>query len=188
MSSHHIVREKQEPALYLHELENFNEEYLGQLLEWSPTVLVVADEYEKVESLGIKVDVVIGDVAPNVRLQENIRIISQQRKGIEDALTFLVAERYPAVNVISKINSFDRLTHYLPHINLVLYTENTKHYAVKDGFSVWKPAETIFLIEHPNSFEADNLVQKETGKYVVVEDGLVTFRFREPYLFIGEML
>ncbi|RZK41505.1 MAG: thiamine pyrophosphokinase, partial [Pedobacter sp.] len=40
MSSHHIVREKQEPALYIHQLGNFDEEKLGQLLEWSPTVLV----------------------------------------------------------------------------------------------------------------------------------------------------
>ncbi|RYD76847.1 MAG: thiamine pyrophosphokinase, partial [Sphingobacteriales bacterium] len=29
MSSHHIVKEKQEPALYIDELGNFNEEYLG---------------------------------------------------------------------------------------------------------------------------------------------------------------
>ena len=48
MSSHHIVKEKQEPALYIHQLGDFNEEFLGQLLEWSPTVIVAAGEYEKV--------------------------------------------------------------------------------------------------------------------------------------------
>lgn len=40
MSSHHIVREKQEPALLIMDLNGFNDEHLGQLLEWNPTVLV----------------------------------------------------------------------------------------------------------------------------------------------------
>ena len=39
MSSHHIVREKQEPALLVLGLNNFSTELLGQLLEWNPTVI-----------------------------------------------------------------------------------------------------------------------------------------------------
>lgn len=188
MSSHHIVKEKQEPALYIHEFGAFNEEYLGQLLEWSPTLIVLANEYEKVVSLGLKVDIVVGNLEAGVELQENISIIPQQKNGIEDAMEFLVEEKYPAVNVISKISSFDDLTCYLPDINLVLFTDKSKHYAIKDGFSVWKPVGTIFLIDIIAYFEADNLMQQETGEFVVVEDGMVNFRFKAPYLFIGELL
>lgn len=188
MSSHHIVKEKQEPALYIHEFGSFNEEYLGQLLEWSPTIIVAASEYEKVVSLDVKIDVIVGNLEAGIELQENIRIVPQQRKGIEDAMEFLVKEKYPAVNVISKISSFDDLTCYLPDINLVLFTERSKHYAIKDGFSVWKPAGTIFLIDIIAYFEADNLMQEEMGEFVVVEDGMVNFRFQAPYLFIGELL
>lgn len=188
MSSHHIVKEKQEPALYIHEFGGFNEEYLGQLLEWSPTVIVAASQYEKVVSLDVKVDVVVGNLEEGIELQENIRIIAQQKKGIEDAMDFLVKEKYPAVNVISKISSFDDLTCYLPNINLVLFTERSKHYAIKNGFSVWKSAGTIFLIDIIAYFEADNLMQQETGEFVVMEDGLVSFRFQVPYLFVGELL
>lgn len=189
MSSHHIVKEKQEPALYIHELGNFNEEYLGQLLEWSPTLIVLANEYEKVVSLGLKVDIIVGNLEAGIALQENIRIIPQQKNGIEDAIEFLVKEKYPAVNVISKISSFDDLTCYLPDINLVLFTETSKHFAIKSGFSIWKPAGSIFLIDIIAYFEADNLMQQEEeGKFLVVEDGLVAFRFQAPYLFIGELL
>lgn len=188
MSSHHIVKEKQEPALYIHELGSFNEEYLGQLLEWSPTVVVSAAVYEKVASLGIKIDVVVGDLALTHELQENLKVIPQPRKGLDDALEFLVKEQYPAVNVISEVSKFDDLTCYLPDINLVLFTERSKHYPVKNGFSVWKPAGTVFLIDIIAYFEADNLRQEESGDFVVVEDGLVTFRFQVPYLFIGELL
>jgi len=188
MSSHHIIREKQEPALYIHELANFNEEYLGQLLEWSPTLLVAASEYEKVVSLELKVDVVVGNLPLGATLQEDIRIIPKPKEGMEDAMDFLIKEKYPAVNVISKVNGFDDLTCYLPDINLVLFTERSKHYAIKSGFSVWKPAGTILLIDVIAYFEADNLMQQETGEFVVVEDGLVSFRFQAPYLFIGELL
>ena len=73
MSSHHIVREKQEPALYIHHLGNFDEENLGQLLEWSPTIVVAASEYEKALSLGIKIDVVIG-LAGDLQIQENTKL------------------------------------------------------------------------------------------------------------------
>ncbi|MFN0290661.1 thiamine pyrophosphokinase [Pedobacter helvus] len=189
MSSHHIVKEKQEPALYIHELGNFSEEYLGQLLEWSPTLIVLANEYEKVVSLGLKVDIIVGNLEAGIALQENTRIIPQAKNGIEDAMEFLVKEKYPAVNVISKINSFDDLTCYLPDINLVLFTETSKHFAIKSGFSIWKPAGSIFLIDIIAYFEADNLMQQEEeGKFLVVEDGLVAFRFQAPYLFIGELL
>lgn len=188
MSSHHIVKEKQEPALYIHELGNFNEEYLGQLLEWSPTLIVLAGEYEKVVSLGLKVDIVIGNLPSGALLQENIRMVPQVRNGVDDVLTFLVKEKYPAVNIISNISSFDDLTCYLPDINLVLFTERSKHYPIRTGFSVWKPAGTILLIDIIAYFEADNLRQQEAGDFLVVEDGLVSFKFRAPYLFIGELL
>ncbi|WP_199117171.1 thiamine pyrophosphokinase [Pedobacter sp. ASV28] len=187
MSSHHIVREKQEPALYIHELDNFEEEFLGQLLEWSPTLVVAATAYEKVVSLGLKVDVVIGEVK-GVPLQENTKLVEGQLDGLATALNYLMKEKYPAVNVISKIKSFDDLTCYLPDMNLVLFTEKSKHYAVKNGFSVWKPAGTMLLIDVIAYFEADNLMQQETGEFLVVEDGLVSFHFQVPYLFIGELL
>lgn len=59
MSSHHIVREKQEPALFILDFDGFDEEYFGQLLEWSPTLVVSEDCYEKIARMGIKIDAVI---------------------------------------------------------------------------------------------------------------------------------
>lgn len=188
MSSHHIVKEKQEPALYIHELSLFDEEYLGQLLEWSPTLMVLASEYEKVISLGLKVDIVVGALANDIAVQENTMFIPAVKDGLADAIDFLVKEKYPAVNVISQLSKFDDITCYLPQINIVLFTSEYKFYPIKDGFSVWKPAGTIFNIDVIAYFEADNLMQQENGDFVVVEDGLVAFRFKAPYLFIGEML
>ena len=41
MSSHHIARDDQEPALIIANGEMCSQELLGQLLEWSPLVIVL---------------------------------------------------------------------------------------------------------------------------------------------------
>ena len=60
MSSHHIIRDEQEPALYIHAADNFTLEAMGDLLEWSPTVLVSPAALKKVVDFGMKVDAVPG--------------------------------------------------------------------------------------------------------------------------------
>jgi hypothetical protein len=187
MSSHHIVREKQEPALYIQHFGNFNEEYLGQLLEWSPTLVVATGVYEKAISLGLKIDAVIGK-EENFQVQENTKVIFAPNDGLDTAVKYLISEKYPAVNIISNEDKFDDLAHLLPAINIVLFTEETKSYAVKPGFSVWKPAGTIFKIDVISYFETSNLKQIENGDFVVINDGFVKLDFSTPYLFLSELL
>lgn len=186
MSSHHIVREKQEPALYIHQIDHFEEEYLGQLLEWSPTLLVSANAYEKTLSLGLKVDVVIGDVT-NLSLQENTKAIAGA-ENLPTALNYLIAERYPAVNIIRDQVKLDELTDFLPQINIVLFTPTTKSYPVKTGFNVWKPAGTIFKIDSTSHFETTNLKQQQEGYFMVLADGFASFNFGSAYLLLTEFL
>ena len=61
MSSHHIVREKQEPALIIANGEACSDELLGQLLEWSPFVVVLDGALDRVLHRQIKIDVLFGD-------------------------------------------------------------------------------------------------------------------------------
>lgn len=69
MSSHHIVRDDQEPALIIANGLACNNELLGQLLEWSPLVIVLDAAIERVLELGIKVDVLLGDFDRNFDAQ-----------------------------------------------------------------------------------------------------------------------
>lgn len=55
MSSHHFVREGQEPAVWVLGTE-FSEEILGTLLEWSPIVIVTLPAVKRLLSLQIKID------------------------------------------------------------------------------------------------------------------------------------
>jgi hypothetical protein len=187
MSSHHIVKEKQEPALYIHHLGDFNEEYLGQLLEWSPTLIVNSQEYEKVLSLGLKTDVVLNPDAEQ-EYQENTRVIAGNRTDVADVLNYLISEEYPAVNIIDKDTNLDTLQHFIQDINIVVFTPETKSYAVRSGFKVWKPKGTQFEIPLTTYFETTNLIPNENGYFEVLEDGFVEFIFAGEYLYITERL
>lgn len=186
MSSHHIVREKQEPALYIQFFDGFDEEYLGQLLEWSPTLLVSSLQYEKAVSLGLKVDVVIG--IENIAVQEHTRFLNAPAGDLRAVVDFLISEKYQAVNIVGKEDHFDDLADFLPDINIVLYTSRTKSYAVKNGFSVWKPAGTVFKIDIISYIETSNVKPLENGDFEVINDGFVSFNFTIPYLFLSEYL
>jgi hypothetical protein len=187
MSSHHIIREKQEPALYIHQFGAFNEEYLGQLLEWSPTLIVNDSVYEKAISMGLKVDAVVNASGAH-SFQENTRVIDVKTEELDAVLDFLIAENYQAVNVIDTKSNLRELGSYISEINIVVFTETEKAYAIKSGFKVWKPKGSIFKIEVISYFETSNLRQEENGDFVVINDGFVEFNFTTEYLFISEVL
>ena len=62
MSSHHVVREKQEPALIIANGASCSWETLGQMLEWSPYVMVLDGAVSRVLEMGIHFDAVLGDM------------------------------------------------------------------------------------------------------------------------------
>ncbi|MCX2478594.1 thiamine pyrophosphokinase [Pedobacter sp. MC2016-15] len=188
MSSHHIVKEKQEPALYIHNLGNFDEEYLGQILEWSPTLVVNGAIYEKVISLGLKVDVVV-NAPEDYTSQENTKSILGPGDEYNTVLNYLISEKYSAVNIIDVEKKISSLDYYLPKINIVLFSATEKSYAIKTGFKIWKPAGSLFLIDVVSYFEATNLMQKDEREFEVVKDGFVEFTFTTTeYVFLSEQL
>jgi hypothetical protein len=184
MSSHHIVKEKQEPALYIDELGNFNEELLGQLLEWSPTLLVNGENYDKILSLGIKVDVLVN--GKETELQENTKIIQGPVDALMVAINYLYEEKFPAVNVITDKFDLEKFAGFSDKINLVVFTARAKYYTVKSGFSVWKPAGSEFNILGNSYLEVTNLMQNEDEIFTVVNDGFVDFTFSGQPIFISE--
>lgn len=186
MSSHHIVREKQEPALLILELDKFDEEHLGQLLEWSPTVLVNGFAAEKLHSLGIKFDVLITETKPAF-LQDNLRLISVEEDALKSGLQFLIGEKYPAVNIITGKRSMDDFMVYADQITLVIFSKNQKIYPVSSGFSKWKAAgEMVYIDEIPADLEQSGLGQINPNQFKTKNDGFFTLKFAQPFLFIAE--
>ncbi|WP_207421666.1 thiamine pyrophosphokinase [Desertivirga brevis] len=186
MSSHHIVRDKQEPALLIMNLIEFNFEHLGQLLEWSPTVVVNEAEYEHVDSLGIKVDAIVTSQA-HPDLQESTLLIPTEDNPLQDALKYLVGEQYPSVNIVDSTFCEKDYILYVGRINLVVLTPAQRIFPVSSGFSKWKAAgEEITILHNVDNLQTSGLIKLSDRKYKTEKDGFYTLKFDQPFTFIGE--
>jgi thiamine pyrophosphokinase len=187
MSSHHVVREKQEPALLVLGLDDFPEELLGQLLEWSPTVIATPQTAEKLVVNGIKIDWIITNGAEDI-LQSDVKLMSCGDDNLTDAaLKYLTSYEYPAVNIITDALKLKDYEHFADKIDLVIFNDHKKIYPVNPGFSKWKPAgEIIELLSPANKLDFNGLEKIKENQYKTTDDGFFTLRFEEPFLFIAE--
>ncbi|MBC7400489.1 MAG: thiamine diphosphokinase [Mucilaginibacter sp.] len=189
MSSHHIVREKQEPALLVLGLDNFDDEQLGQLLEWSPTLIATPDIAEKLNAYGIKIDWIITDDAID-NLQSDIKWLPVGKDTIIDAaLNYLTSRGYPSVNVVTDEFELDDYRPFADKINLVVFYDQQKIFAVNPRFGKWKPGgETISILSKTSSLKTEGLEKVDTDQYKTLADGFFSLQFDEPLLFIAETL
>lgn len=189
MSSHHIVREKQEPALLLMSLRGCEPELLGQLLEWSPTVLVNGSEYEAADSLGIKIDGVVMNEESLQTLQPGTFVINAGDRALEDAMKFLCGEQYPAVNVIDETFCIKDYALFADRIDLVVLIPGRRIFVVRSGFSKWKAAgERIDILSEVRNLHAGGLRKVKDHSYVTEKEGFYTLSFEQPFIFIAEEL
>ncbi len=187
MSSHHIVREKQEPALLALGLDTFDAELLGQLLEWSPTVITTPATAEQINAYGIKIDLIISD-ALEPEMQSDVKLIAAgDSSTVEAALNYLIAMGYSAVNIVTDELHLPDFLFYAGKINLVIFCRDKKIFPVISGFSKWKPAgEMVELLSASTGVTAEGLTAQNEGVYITTGDGFYTLRFDEPFLFVAE--
>ena len=94
MSSHHIVREKQEPALLVLGMDSFPVELLGQLLEWNPTVITTRQTAGLLNDYGIKIDWIITNDTQGPPQSDIKQMPAGNDTPIEAALKYLVTHNY----------------------------------------------------------------------------------------------
>ena len=159
MSSHHIVRDDQEPALIIANGAACNPELLGQLLEWSPLVIVLDSAIERVIELGIKVDVLLGDFDrgfdPEIykTTQYPIEIVhtpDQDKTDLEKAFDYLIDRKIPAVNVVwatgkradHTITNITNISRYRDLLKIVILDDHSKVFLLPRKFEKWYTAKT----------------------------------------------
>jgi thiamine pyrophosphokinase len=187
MSSHHIVREKQEPALLVLSLSDFSFELLGQLLEWSPTLIAIPETAIQLHENQIKVDWLIAN-EPITDLQSDVKLIPvEDEKYLQTALFQLIDQGYRAVNIITNNFNADTYLPYASQIDLVIYQDEEKIYPIKAGFSKWKPAgDIIRFVTEPEGLIQTGLKALSDGCFETSADGFFTIQFNQPYVFIAE--
>ncbi len=186
MSSHHIVRDDQEPALIIANGAACDPELLGQLLEWSPLVVVLDSAIERVIELGIKVDVLLGDFDrgfdPEIykTSQFPIEIVhtpDQDKTDLEKAFDYLIERKIPAVNVVwatgkradHTITNLTQIVRYRDLLKIVILDDHSKIFLLPTKFEKWYTANTpisLIPIGVVNGISSSNL------KYELNDDTL----------------
>jgi len=164
MSSHHIVRDEQEPALIIANGQRCSFELMGQLLEWSPVVMVLDGAIHRVLELGIKLDIVLGDFDKTenwdelLASQQPVEVVhkpDQNKTDLEKGLDFLIAKGHKAVNILwatgkradHHINNLSTLAKYKDQITIVMLDDFSRIFNLPNQFTKWYPAnQNISLI------------------------------------------
>jgi thiamine pyrophosphokinase len=163
MSSHHIVRDDQEPALIIANGASCQPELLGQLLEWSPLVVVLDSAMERVMELDVKVDVLIGDFDRGFDYEkyrteqfpiEIIHAPDQNKTDLEKAFDYLIARKIPAVNVVwatgkradHTITNITNISRYRDLLKIVILDDHSKVFLLPKKFEKWYTANTTISL------------------------------------------
>jgi hypothetical protein len=159
MSSHHFVKEQQEPAVFILNTEGISFQTVSPVLEWVPTILVCQDCIEVVLSWGIKVDVILADTefqqANSYLLEEQypVRFLTVSNGNfLEEGLQYLLATQHKGVHVVGFEHSkIAELEGELELLDLTVVDEDWKYYPVKAGkFRKWFAASEIRILAKEN--------------------------------------
>lgn len=188
MSSHHIVRDDQEPALIIANGAACSPELLGQLLEWSPFVIVLDSAIERVFELEIKVDVLLGDFDrgfdPQYYLEkqyplEIVHTPDQNKTDLEKAFDYLIEKGHTAVNVIwatgrradHTITNITNIVRYREHLKIVILDDHSKIFLLPKHFQKWYTKDSIISlipIGEVTGIHSDNLFYPLTNDTLTI--------------------
>jgi thiamine pyrophosphokinase len=202
MSSHHIVRDEQEPALLAPNARWLRNETLASLLEWSPTIVVPAGEVEVLTTLGIKPDVVVATheekiqhaVAWEAFAPLTILERTSEQPAVIAALHYLLANKYKAVNIFSSPFdlSLSEFALFFANMDIVFYSETSRWLWIRQGkYSKWLPAGTglsIKSLDEPQEFMWSGFTSKPSKQLLdkatlsVEKDSLVSIQSGQPFL------
>lgn len=159
MSSHHVIRDQQEPALIIANGEACSFELIGELLEWSPLVVVLDAAIHRVLALNIKVDVLLGDFdrdfdAEKIRKEqypiEIVHTINQDKTDLEKAFDYLIGRGFPAVNVVwatgrradHTITNITNIVRFREQLKIVIIDDYSKIFLLSKTYEKWYPKGT----------------------------------------------
>jgi len=189
MSSHHFVKEDQEPALIIHDASSVPFAVIEELLEWSPTVIVSEKALAGVLLWRIKIDVVISlqeNVKHYVDLlkdQAPVKIVSHQpgESPLTTALYFLIAGKYQAVNVTGV--ELNELQPFAATLDVVAFVEHKRWSFARNGkFEKWLAQGSHIAIKG-EEYTVSKIGVDENLR--VISDGLVTLSGDGPF-WVGE--
>lgn len=209
MSSHHIVRDQQEPALILYRSDHFPLPVLESLLAWSPTVMCCEAAIQRYSKLGYKLDVAVVSLGnldiwkENLNAQQPIAFVAAYRHFLLDAFEWLRKQGHKTVNIVADENSFDDvvniLLNWLAVFEIVLFTEKRRTVFFNGPvYKKWLPAHAVihilpvskasYISTSGFSKNLQNECLQQETKVKMKKEGLMEIASSEPPFLISEAL
>lgn len=197
MSSHHIVREEQEPALLVLSLEGARPDLFMQLLEWNPILMATDSSADRLVEWGVKIDVLLtrperaAEWGELLAFQQPVEIIPvPYLESIPAAaIAYLNRRKCHSVNICTPFEP--ELASFLakePSVEKVVYSPKAKWIWAKESrFEKWLKAGTILKVRpgEASLLGTSGLQINAEGRWEVVADGLVSLKAPQPF-WIGE--
>jgi hypothetical protein len=202
LSSHHFVKEQQEPALIILNAAGISFDDVAPLLEWVPTVLVEQEEVFTVISWGIKIDIILAEMDFQ---QQHYHLLEEQypvkflgvREGdfLNEGLQYLIASKHSAVNIIGLDHQkVAELESKLEFLDIVVWDGPTRYFPVKNGeFKKWFPACAVqlhalegTLIEVKTPIDS-SIIEIKHATILEIPEGTSIFKSKEIF-WVGEIM
>ena len=112
MSSHHTIRENQEPAVFLLETEAIDSEMLRDVLEWSPLLICSEPCLAWILEQGLKIDAVIAkkeqkdEIFHLLSHQLPVRYIVQEDSSLQNGLAYIASTQNPSCYLFADWNAY----------------------------------------------------------------------------------
>lgn len=185
MSSHHFVREDQEPALLILDADALSFSKIQELLEWSPTVVVSHAALETVLGWGIKIDGVVAYEHDKVNLMHQLSDqgplrwiwIQPYDRAAEMVFHFFLASRQRYLNVVGNISPDiqELVQAWSDRLQVTWFDQQQRWSWITSGkLDKWFPKGATYSCQ-----EEDTITH-----YVVEEDQLIQLNKHKPFWFI----
>ncbi len=197
MSSHHFVKEGQEPALLI--LDAISLELAEPLLEWAPLVMVTDKVLPTVLRWGTKIDVAfvqvdrIEEVRAELVDQFPVEIITYHNQNdlLSIAFNFLINRKQKAVNVMTETSDslFDSMNPFTQKIQVDVFDQNINWLCIPNGqYQKWLPSKSRLKIRIEGKQNIQFTGLKHYPEYWETEkDGMVTLH-SDLVFWVGELL
>ena len=197
MSSHHYVKEGQEPALLILDAPTFNA--AGPLLEWAPLVVVAQPAVDDVLLWNIKMDVVLAkeidvkDLGSKLASQAPLTMLahSSEESPLINALHFLIRNKQTAVNIFSSnaIETIELAENFADHLQISVIDGTVKWSAISSGhYEKWMTSKSRLFLRATGPHQSVEFkgLKNAGDHYESLFDGIVSLQ-SESLFWVGEL-
>ncbi|MEP2773905.1 MAG: hypothetical protein ABJH05_17255 [Fulvivirga sp.] len=190
MSSHHVIRENQEAAVAILDIEGCSFEILGDALEWSPLVIAKAEVTTKLIDRGYKIDLVLSheqhEFDQQTLQQRHITFLKQQENELQQIIELAYKKQHPGVIIFACFNEIviNKIARPLLPVSII---DGTKKWTLimSGEFKKWFSKGDTYQLKGG----AVKINSGQTAKSInnVEADGMVVLKSKKPF-WLGESL